>query len=164
MENRRLVPVVMAVAGCTAIVIGVYQGLVHVAPGYEGTITAGWGGDLNREEILLVQLGVVGVGGAVAALRWKRLASVPFATGGIVLFYAFRAVGPFLRSPTRPLYREFSPGAPGFEGESVMLVLGAEPFLLAGGGLLLVGAGIAASRFRTPGDEGDELTPPPSRA
>ncbi|UPV72932.1 hypothetical protein M0R89_10270 [Halorussus limi] len=163
MENNLLVPVVMAVAGCVAIVIGVYQGLVHVAPGYEGTIVSGWDGDLSHEEVLLVQLGAVGVGGAVAALWRKRLATVPFATGGIVVFYAFRAVFSWFRSSRRPLYREFSPRAPGFEGETVVFVLGAEPFLVAGGGLLLVGAGIATSKFRTPVEEGDESTPPSLR-
>lgn len=163
MENDRLVPVVMAIAGCAAIVIGVYQGLVHVAPGYEGTIMSGWGGDLNHEEVLLAQLGAVGVGGAVAGLRWKRLASVPFVIGGIVLFYALRAIFYRFRSPRRPLYREFSPQAPGFEGETVMFILGAEPFLLAGGGLLLIGAGIAGLKLRTPGEEGDEVTPPSSQ-
>lgn len=163
MENRRVVPIGMAIAGCAAIVIGVYQGLIHVAPGYEGTITTGWGGDLNHEEVLLVQLGAVGVGGAVAALRWKRLASVPFAVGGIALLYALRAVFSAFQSPTRPLYREFSPRTPGFEGETVMLVLGAEPFLLAGGGLLLLGAGVAGWKSRTPGEETDEVTPASSQ-
>jgi hypothetical protein len=164
MENSRLVPIGMAIAGCAAIVIGVYQGLVHVAPGYEGTIVSGWGGGLNHEEVLLVQLGVVGVGGAVAALRWKRLASVPFAVGGIVLFYALRAVFSAFQSPARPLYREFSPRAPGFEGETVMLILGAEPFLLAGGGLVLMGAGVAGWKLRTPGETDDEVTATSSQA
>ncbi|MFC7081977.1 hypothetical protein [Halorussus caseinilyticus] len=164
MENRGLVPVMMAVTGCAAVVVGVYQGLVHVAPGYEGTIVSGWGGDLSHQEVLLAQLGVVGVGGAVAALRWKRLASVPFAMGGIVLFYALRAVFDLFRSPGRPLYREFSPQAPGFEGETVVFVLGAEPFLLAGGALLLIGSGIAGSKLRTPAEGGDEVTPPSSQA
>ncbi|WP_128476860.1 hypothetical protein [Halorussus pelagicus] len=164
MENHRLVPVVMAVAGCAAVVVGVYQGLVHVAPGYEGAIVSGWGGDLNHEEVLLAQLGVVGVGGAIGALRWKRLASVPFVMGGVVLFYALRAVFNLFQSSRRPLYREFSPQAPGFEGETVVFVLGAEPFLLAGGALLLIGAGIAGSKLRTPAESGDEVTPPSSQA
>ncbi|WP_135851981.1 hypothetical protein [Halorussus salinus] len=158
MKNRRLVPVGVAVVGCAAIVVGVYQGLIHVAPGYEGTIVSGWGGDLNHEELLLAQLGAVGVGGAVAATRWKRAATVPLVTGGIVLFYALRAVVGLFLSPTRPLYREFSPPAPGFEGETVVFVLGAEPFLLAAGGLLLAGSGIAGLRRRTPGEEGDGTT------
>ena len=152
----------MAVAGCAAIGIGVYQGLVHVAPGYEGTITSGWDGELSHEEVLLAQFGVVGVGGAVAAVRWKRLASVPFVMGGVVLFYTLRAMFGWFQSPGRPLYREFSPRAPGFEGETVVFILGAEPFLLAAGGLLLMGAGIARVRLRTPGEEREEVTPPSS--
>ncbi len=164
MKNRRLVPVGLAVVGCAVIVVGVYQGLIHVAPGYEGTIVSGWGGDLNHEEVLLVQLGAVGVGGAVAATRWKRVASVPLVTGGVVLFYALRAVVGLFLSPTRPLYREFSPPAPGFEGDPVVFVLGAEPFLLAAGGLLLVGAGVAGLSRRPSGQEGDGTTLLSSRA
>ena len=158
METYRLGPVMMAVAGCIAVVIGVHQGLVHVAPGYEGTILSGWDGDLNHEEVLLGQLGVVGVGGAVAARRWRHLASVPFVVGSIVLFYAFRAVYALMQS-RRPLYREFSIRTAGFEGDTVMFVLGAEPFLLAAGGLLLVGSGIAGVKSRSFGGERDEETP-----
>ncbi|MGM0591966.1 MAG: hypothetical protein ACQETI_10135 [Halobacteriota archaeon] len=162
MEHHRLVPVMMAIAGCAAIVIGVHQGLVHVAPGYGGTITTGWDGDLNHEEVLLTQLGAIGVGGAVAALRWKRLASVPFVMGGVVLFYALRAVFNLFRSRT-PLYREFSLHTPGSEGGSVMFILGAEPFLLAVGGLLLMGAGIAGAKSRPPGGDTDDVASTPSR-
>ncbi|QLD86892.1 hypothetical protein HWV23_14545 [Natronomonas halophila] len=164
MENHRLVPIVLAVAGCVAIVVGVYQGLVHVAPGYEGTVMSGWGGDLNHEEVLLAQLGIVGVGGTVAALRWKRLASVPVVMGSIVLFYALRAMFSWVVSSRRPLYQEYSPQAPGFDGEPIMLIFGAEPFLLAAGGLLLIGAGIARVKLRTPGEESDEMTHPSSQA
>ena len=141
MQTRQLVPVAIALAGFAAIGIGVYQGLVHVAPGYEGTIMSGWDGGLSHEEVLLVQLGVLAVGSVVAGLRWKRLAIISVVMGGIVLFYAFRAVFTLLQS-RQPLYREFSVQGAGFEGDTVMLVLGAEPFLLAAGGLLLMAAGI----------------------
>lgn len=163
METREIVPVMMAAVGCTAIVIGVYQGLVHVAPGYEGTIMTGWDGDLNHEEELLALLGAVSVGGSVAALRWRRLGSVPLVVGGIVLFCALRAIFSIFRSPNYPLYREFSPRAPGFEGETVMFILGAEPFLLIAGGLLLMGAGIKRLRLRTPNEGGSEVTSIPSQ-
>ncbi|MFC7228700.1 hypothetical protein N0B31_14915 [Salinirubellus salinus] len=162
MEHGRLVPVAMAILGFAAIGIGVYQGLVHVAPGYEGTIMSGWDGSLSHEEVLLVQLGALGVGSVVAGLRWKRLSSLSFVMGSIVLFYAVRAVFNLFQSP-RPLYREFSVQGAGFEGDTVMLVLGAEPFLLAAGGLLLIGAGLApfTSRLSKRGSEG--ATPRPSR-
>jgi hypothetical protein len=162
MEHRRLPPVTLAVVGCVAIAVGVHQGLVHVAPGYDGTVTSGWDGPLSHEEVLLVQVGVVGVVGAVAARRWKGLASVPVATGVVVLFYAFRAVYSLVRSP-RPLYREFSMDTAGFGGEPVVFVLGAEPFLLAAGGLSLVGAGVAALRSRASVGEPDGGTPPSAR-
>jgi hypothetical protein len=82
--------------------------------------------------------------------------------GSIVLFYAARAVFGLFQSP-RPLYREFPVHAAGFVGETVMFVLGAEPFLLAVGGLLLMGAGIGGMKSRTPNGGGDEVTPPPSQ-
>lgn len=161
MKRNRLLPVVLAVSGYAAVVIGLYQGLIHVAPGYEGTIVSGWGGELSHEEVLLGQVGAIGVGGTVAALRWKRLASVPIATGGIVLFYTLRAVfEQFQTSP--PLYREFSATGGGFEGDTVMLILGAEPFLLAAGGVLLIGAGIARWQYRTTSGESDRVTSPSS--
>lgn len=146
MKNDRLVPVVIAATGFAAIVFGIHQGLVHVAPGYEGTITTGWDGALTHEELLLALVGGVGAGGTVAALRWKRLASVPVATGGIVLYSVFRAILGQFQSP-HSLYREYSLQPPGSEEFTVMVVLGAEPVLLAAGGLLLVAAGIAGSKL-----------------
>ena len=145
MSVRRLLPVGLAVVGVAAIVFGIFQGLVHVAPGYEGTITTGWGGELNHEERLFVQLGVVGIAGAVATLRWRRLAVVPAAMGAIVSFYAVRAVVHYVLDPG--LYTEVSR----YGGEPVVLVLGAEPFLLLLGGALLVAAGIVGwSAHATP--------------
>jgi len=136
MRTRRLVPVAVAVAGLVAIVIGVRQGLVHVAPGYEGTITTGWGGDLNHEERLLARLGVVGVVGTVAALKWRHLAAVPVATGVVVLFYALRAALHYAG-----LYVTVSA-----YGGPTRFVLGAEPILLVVGGALLVVAGVVGWR------------------
>jgi len=72
MRSRRLVPVALALAGFAAVVIGIHQGLVHVAPGYEGTITTGWDGDPNHEERLLASLALLGVVGTAAARRWRR--------------------------------------------------------------------------------------------
>ena len=160
MDSHRFVPLALAIAGFAAIGIGVYQGLVHVAPGYEGTIMSGWDGSLNHEEVLLVQLGALGVGSVVAGIRWKRLSSLSFVMGGLVLFYAVRAVLNLFQS-SRPLYRDFSMQGAGFEGDTVMFVLGAEPFLLAAGGLLLTVAGLApfTSRFFNEGGEVATLRP-----
>lgn len=163
MEYQRFVPLAMAIAGFTAIGIGVYQGLVHVAPGYEGTIMSGWDGSLSHEEVLLVQLGALGVGSVVVGLRWKRLSSLSFVMGSIVLFYAVRAVFNLFQS-SKPLYREFSMHGAGFEGDTVMFVLGAEPFLLAAGGLLLIGAGLVPFTSRLYKRSGEGTTPRPSRA
>ena len=153
MKNNRLVPAVMAAIGFAAIVFGVHQGLAHVAPGYEGTITTGWDGDLNYEEVLLLLVGGVGIGGAIGARRWKYLASIPIVMGGVVLFSVFRAVLGQFRSP-HSLYREYTLQPPGSEEYTVMIILGAEPFLLAVGGFLLMGAGIS----------GLELEPLPGKA
>jgi hypothetical protein len=121
------------------VVIGTRQGLVHVAPGYEGTITTGWGGDLNHEEHLLARLAIVGVGGTVTALRWRRLSVVPVATGVVILCYALRAVLQYALDPG--LYVEMSVG-----GVPTRTVLGGEPFLLVAGGALLVAAGVVGWR------------------
>jgi hypothetical protein len=124
---------------------------------------SGWDGSLNHEELLLVQLGALGVGSVVAGLRWKRLSGLSFVMGGIVLFYAVRAVLNLFQS-TRPLYREFSMQGAGFEGDTVMFILGAEPFLLVAGGLLLIGAGLAPFTSRLVKQGGEETTPQPSQA
>jgi len=147
MRPRRLVPVALALVGLVAIVIGIRQGLVHVAPGYDGTITTGWGGDLNHEEHLLARLALVGVVGTVAARWWRRLAVVPVATGGVVLFYALRAAMHYALDPG--LYVEVSA-----YGGPTRFVLGAEPFLLVAGGALLVAAGVVEWRARPDGADG----------
>jgi hypothetical protein len=154
---------VLALAGFVAIGVGVHQGLVHVAPGYEGTITSGWGGPLSHEEVLLVQLGAVGVAGALAGTRWRQLSVVPLLTGCLVVGYAVRAVVSLFQSP-RPPYREVTIDGAGFGGEAVLFVLGAEPFLLVAGGLLLVGAGVETSRTRLSAGGTDETAPRSSQA
>ena len=151
MRTKPVLPVVVAVAGLAGIVVGIYQGLVHVAPGYGGTISSGWGGTLNHEERLLASIAAVGIGGTVASLRWKRFCAVPVAAGGVVLFYALRAILQYVQ--TVPLYAETTTRS----GEPVVFILGAEPFLLILGGVLLVGAGLLGWRQQTNRD--DERTP-----
>jgi hypothetical protein len=160
MRDSEHLGAMLAVAGALAVVVGIHQGLVHVAPGYEGTITSGWGGELNHEEVLLAGVSALGVAGSVAARRFWRLAAVPFAAGGVVLFYVLRVVYGWFTSSV-PLYRETSLDAAGFGGDTVMFVLGAEPFLLALGGLLLAGAGVAASGRRFDGERAGDATGSP---
>jgi hypothetical protein len=157
-RTERVVPVALAlaVAGVAVIVVGVHQELVHVAPGYDGTITTGWGGDPNHEERLLVGLALAAVGGAAAARRWRRLALVPVAAGGVVLFYALRAVRHYARDPG--LYTEVETHG----GESLRFVLGAEPFLLVAGAVLLVAAGVRGWMGDSSG--ADEVDAAPSAA
>jgi hypothetical protein len=152
MRPLRPAPTTLALAGAAAIAVGVHQGLVHVAPGYGGSIVTGWGGPLSHEEVFLARLGLVGVVGAVAARRWRRLAVAPAATGLVVLFYTFRAVLHYALEPG--LYVEVTT-----HGTPTRLVLGAEPILLVGGGLLLVGAGVVGWRGPAPDDTDDGETP-----
>ncbi|WP_276271626.1 hypothetical protein [Haloarcula litorea] len=156
MRYSTVLPVALAVGGLAAIVVGVHQGLVHVAPGYEGTIVTGWGGRLNRSERLLAGVGAVGVVGTVATLRWRRAAVVPIAGGGVVLFYALRAVYWHVRNTT--LYAETTM----YDGDPVVFVLGAEPFLLVVGGLLLVAAGVLGWRRLGRGHDQPTAGTPPS--
>ncbi|AXG08985.1 hypothetical protein [Haloplanus rubicundus] len=158
MRPKRAIPAVLALAGFVTIAVGVHQGLVHVAPGYEGTITTGWDGALSHEEVLLARLGLVGVVGAGAAFRWRRLAVVPAATGVVVLSYAFRAVLHYAQDPG--LYAPVT----AFGGASVRFVLGAEPFLLVAGGALLVAAGVVGWGVRPAGtDDGASAAASPSK-
>jgi hypothetical protein len=145
---RRFAPVGLAALGFVVVVVGIYQGLLHVAPGYEGTIVTGWGGDVSHEEVLFARLAAFGLGGTVAALRWRRLAVVPVATGCVVAWYAIRAVAHYARDPG--LYAD----VPTHGGDSVRFVLGAEPVLLVAGGGLLVGAGVL--RWRGPPSGSDD--------
>lgn len=148
MDRRRSLAVGAAVAGFLAVLVGIFQGLVHVAPAYEGTITTGWDGALNHEELLLAQLGAFGVVGAVASLRWRHLAVAPLFVGGVVTFYTVRAVLHYARNPG--LYTEVTTHS----GGAVRYVLGAEPFLLGGGGLLFVAAALGGWRSHR-GQTGD---------
>lgn len=134
MNREYLVAVSVAVLGATLIGIGIFQELLHVAPAYEGTIDTGWGGPINHEEYLLAQLAAVGVVGALISGRWRGCSLVPIATGGVVLFYVVRAILYHALDPG--LYTEVTHGQ-----TTTRLVLGAEPFLLIAGGILLVGAG-----------------------
>ncbi|EMA01555.1 hypothetical protein [Haloferax denitrificans] len=143
MDRQRTLAVVMSVVGFGAVVAGIYQELLHVAPGYVGTITTGWGGRLNHEEYLLARLGGIGVVGALVALRWKYAAVLPVAVGGVEIGYALVAVSHYVREPG--LYTTVQT----FDG-TTRLVLGAEPFLLVAGGLLFLGAGFVA--WRTHGE------------
>ncbi|WP_430639249.1 hypothetical protein [Haloferax volcanii] len=143
MDRQRALAVVMAVVGFGAVVAGIHQELLHVAPRYDGTITTGWGGRLNHEEYLLARLGGVGVVGTLAALRWKYAAALPVAVGGVEIGYSLVAVSHYVREPG--LYTTVQT----FDG-TTRLVLGAEPFLLVAGGLLLFGAGVVA--WRTHGE------------
>ena len=82
---------------------------------------------------------------------------VPSVVVSIVLFDVVRAIVSLFQSPSISLYRAFSPQAAGFGGETIMDILGAEPFLLAAGGLLLISAGVKQAKLRTTDEGGSEV-------
>ncbi|WP_411965542.1 hypothetical protein [Haloferax sp. YSMS24] len=141
MNRQRILAVTLALAGAAAVAVGIYQELLHVAPGYEGMIETGWSGRINHGERLLAQLGAVGVGGTLAALRWKYAAVVPLGVGVVELGYPIQAVLHYARDPG--LYTQVQK----YDGSTTELVLGAEPFLLAAGGLCFLGAAVFAWRL-----------------
>lgn len=160
-KERGTVPVVLAVAGFAAVVVGIHQGVVHVAPGYQGTINSGGGEVFDRRGWLLAGMGAAGIVGAAVSLRRKRLSVVPVAVGGGVLFEAFRTMILLALSLPYPLYTETTYRR---SGDPVMFVFGAEPFLLVAGGILLVGAGFARLRRHTDRGRGDGVSSPSSTA
>lgn len=151
-------PILLSLAGFVAVMVGVEQGVLHVAPGYQGTINAG-AEEFTRRKWLLAGLGVVGVAGAVASLRSVRLSVVPVAVGGVVVAEAVRTTVLAATGLPYPLFTETTYRR---SGEPVVFVLGAEPFLLVAGGLLFVGAGIVGLRTHRKRGVGDELSSPPS--
>jgi hypothetical protein len=153
MDRRNLLIVGLAAAGLLSILVGVHQSLVDVAPGFDGRIVTGWDRSLSHEERLLAGLGGLGAAGAFGATRWRRLAAVPVAAGSVVLLYTLRAVGQYALRPG--LYTEVRL----HDGTTTRFVLGAEPFLLVGGALLLVVAGVAGwQTHRREADGGESET------
>jgi len=151
MKRRSLLAVGVAIAGFVLVWIGIQRELIHVGSMYEGTIDSGWGKAINHEERLLVGLAALGAVGTVVSTRWKSVAVVPVATGGVGLFYTFRAISHYAQNPG--LYTEVTTAS----GRTTRYVLGAEPFLLVAGGILLVVAGIASWKLETTAAD------PPSR-
>lgn len=151
MNRQDLVAVGLALVGFCAIVVGIHQDLVQVAPGYPGLIETGWDGSLSHEERLLAQLAALGVGGTIATIRWRSAAVLPLAVGVVELFYSIRAVISYAREPG--LYTEVTL----YDGTVTRFVLGAEPSLLVLGGLLVLGAGIVG--WRAHGNRSDASGP-----
>ena len=157
-ESYGIGPILLSLAGFVAVVVGVQQGVLHVAPGYGGTINASEE-VFGRRKWLLAGVGAVGVVGASLSSRRKRLSAVPIAVGGVVLLEAFRTTVLAATSLDYPLFTETAYRR---SGEPVMFVLGAEPLLLAAGGVLLVGAGIVGLRAHGNRENDEEMSPSPS--
>lgn len=157
MNRRALAAGALALLGCAAVLVGVRQELLHFRPTYDATIHTGWGGEMNHEERLLVQLGALGLLGAIGASRWRPLAVVPAVTGGVVLFYPLRAMARLASDPG--IYT----GVPMLGDPAGRFVLGAEPFLLvAAGCLFVVSGGLAHLAHATqfdPAEGSDDAAP-----
>lgn len=159
MQEKNMALLALAIAGFAAIVVGVYQDFLQVAPGYQGTVGAG-AEALNRKDWLLVGIGIVGIVGAAVSHLKKRLSFVPAAVGAIVLLETFRTSILVVDTFPYPLYTET---AYRLSGDPVMFIFGAKPFLLVIGGILLVGAGIVGLRGYGDRKNGDEIAAPSSR-
>ncbi|WP_254822170.1 hypothetical protein [Haloglomus halophilum] len=135
MRRVRYIAPGLALLGLLAVVVGVYQDLLRIMPASAGSIETPWGRDPTQGEYLLLLWAGIGVVGAVAAIRWRLAAVAPAVMGSIVLLGTGntvlryeREIGLYTPVPT--------PG-----GDRAQHALGAEPFLLVAGALLLVGAG-----------------------
>lgn len=154
MDRRTLLPTGVAIVGALAVVIGIHMELLHMRAGVGRTIDTGWASSLNHEEGLLAGLSLLGIVGALAARRWRRAGLLSQAVGGVVLFYALRAVMQHILDPGVGIYT----GLPVFEGTTGQIVFGAEPYLLVFGGLLLIAAGVLGYRGWPRSGDSDTIT------
>ncbi|WP_277555031.1 hypothetical protein [Halobaculum limi] len=155
-EAHSVGPILLSVVGLVAVIVGVQQGVLHVAPGYQGTINASE--ELfGRRKWLLTGAGAVGVVGAISSIRWKRLSVVPVAVGGIVFVEGLWTAILAATGLDYPLFTETTYRR---SGDPVMFILGAEPFLLVAGGVLLAGAGIAGRRVHRNRQDEEKSSPP----
>jgi hypothetical protein len=155
MRRYRYIAPGLALLGLLAVAVGVYQDLLRIVPAAAGTIETAWGRHLVRGEYLLLLWAVIGGVGAVAAVRYRLAAVVPVVMGSIVLLGTGntvlryeREIGLYTPVPT--------PG-----GDGAQHALGAEPFLLVAGALLLVAAGAAGwwAHADRPGTSTDDAEP-----
>jgi hypothetical protein len=112
MDRHTLLPAGIAIVGAFAVVIGIHTELLHMRPGFGRTIDTGWAGSPNHEEELLAGLSLLGIVGALAASRWRRAGLLSQVVGGVVLFYALRAVMQHVVDPGVGIYT----GLPVFDG------------------------------------------------
>lgn len=148
MERRALLSGGVAAAGVLVVLTGIHQELLLVRPAYEGTIMTGWDGPINHEERLLAQLSILALLGVSTAVRLRYGAVPPPVVGGVVLFYSLRAVNHHALDPG--LYT----GVPFIGRSTSRYVLGLEPYLLVGAGVLFVASGVIGWRIHT--DTGDQ--------
>ena len=139
MDRRTILPVGLAFVGLVTVLVGLHQDLLTVRAAYDGTVTTGWGRDLNHTERKLGLLATVALPVAAAAARYRYAGYLVQAAGAAVTWAALSASVHWLLDPV--VYS----GLPVAGGTSGAFVLGAEPYLLLVGGLLLVAAGVAGA-------------------
>ncbi|MBO4248326.1 hypothetical protein IL252_10925 [Halomicrobium sp. IBSBa] len=136
MNRRAALSVVLSIVGLAAVVVGIYQELLHFRPMYDATVHTAWDGRISHEERLLSRVAVVGVLGVLASFRWRRAALGAVAASAVVFFYAARAVGHYAAEGS--LYTGFSVAG----GDAGRFVLGAEPYWLVLGAACLLAGGV----------------------
>jgi hypothetical protein len=154
MDRRALLPTGLALAGLVVVLLGLHQELLTARAAGGPTVTTGWGRGLNHEERLLGAVATAALPLAAAAARFRLLGYLVATAGAAVTGVAVWAAGSWLAEPW------VSTGVPGDAGT---VVIGAEPYLLVVGGLLLFASGLVAARG-TPVDAGDRDAPARSPA
>lgn len=140
MESRDVIPAGLALTALALVVVGIHQELLTTRFAGGPIIETGWGGDLSYQERQLGALVAGALPVAAASARYRRAGYLVQAVGAVVLGATLLATTHWIGQP------EVYTGLPVAGGASGVFVLGAEPYLLVVGGLLLVGAGVAGAR------------------
>jgi hypothetical protein len=144
MRRTSLVPVVLAVIGLSAVLVGARLEIVTLRPVYEGPIRsvgAGVGAKVGHQEQSLIALTGVGVLCALVGAWWRAAAYLTQVVGAVVLAFAFTVL---VDQVTRfDLYS----GVPLFDGASGHVLLGGAVGAFLIGGLALVSAGVVAANL-----------------
>jgi hypothetical protein len=144
MRRSSLIPIVLAVVGLTAVVVGARLEIVTLRPAYEGPIRsvgAGAGTQVGHQERSLLTLTGVGVLCSLVAARWRAAAYLTQVIGAVVLAFALTVLVDQVTG--FDLYS----GVPVFDGASGHVLLGGAVGAFLVGGLALVSAGVVAANL-----------------
>jgi hypothetical protein len=150
MQRRALLSAALALAGAVVVLFGLHQELLATRAA-AGSVTTGWGGDLNHTERLLGAVALAALPMAVLSGYLRAAAYLVQLAGAAVAGYAVYAALHWLGQPGT------STGLPIAGGRTGDVVLAAEPYLLVVGGLLLVAAGVVGAHPRALALDGPAL-------